>query len=112
MSVMYRTRQQLRGIETGLVASDPKLAGILSVFGRLCAGQPLPAWEQMPSLRSRIQQAAALLVATITVVTAAISSDRSFAWLRTQRAQTAGHQSAARARREPRPKGPATRPRS
>ena len=42
------------------------------MFGRLCAGEAMPAWEQVPSRQDRIRQAAALIAETISVVAAAI----------------------------------------
>ena len=73
MSLNYRQQHQLRLIEAGLVRSDPQLAGMLGMFGRLSAGQDMPTWEQVPARRDRLRQAAALLVAAITIVTAAIN---------------------------------------
>src|SRR5262249_59395849 len=43
-----------------------------SVFGRLCAGQAMPAWEQVSCRHDRIRQAAALIAETISLVAAAI----------------------------------------
>jgi len=59
-------------IEVGLLRSDPQLAARLSVFDRLCAGQAMPAWEQVSSRHDRIRQAAALTAETISVAAAAI----------------------------------------
>ena len=59
-------------IEVGLLRSDPQLAARLSVFDRLCAGQAMPAWEQVSSRHDRIRQAAALTAGTTSVVAAAI----------------------------------------
>jgi hypothetical protein len=42
------------------------------MFGRLCAGQAMPAWEQMSGRHDRIRQAAALTAQTIGVAAAAI----------------------------------------
>lgn len=56
-------QSRLRRIQASLCRSDPKLAGMLGVFGRLCAGRRMPAWEQAPSRLDRIRQAAALLAA-------------------------------------------------
>ena len=39
MSLSHHQQYQLRLIEAGLLSSDPRLAGVLGVFGRLCAGQ-------------------------------------------------------------------------
>src|SRR5215472_11952183 len=59
-------------IETGLMRADPQLAEMLGIFGRLSAGQAMPAWEQVPTRRDRIRQAAALTVQAITLAAAAI----------------------------------------
>ena len=65
-------QSRLCRIEASLRRSDPKLAGMLGMFGRLCPGQRMPAWEQAPSRPGRIRQAAALLAKTATVIAAAI----------------------------------------
>jgi hypothetical protein len=79
MSLIHRQQHQLHRIETGLLRSDPQLTAMLGVFGRLSAGEVMPAREQMPSRRQSIRQAAALIrqataliVKTITVVADAI----------------------------------------
>ena len=72
MSLNHRQRYQLHHIEARLLRSDPRLASMLSVFGRLAAGQRLPAWEQVATRQDRIRQAAALIVKAITVMAAAI----------------------------------------
>jgi len=73
MSLSYHQQYQLRLIEAGLLTSDPQLAGMLGVFGRLSVGQAMPAWERVSSRKDRIRQAVALLIEAITVVAAAIS---------------------------------------
>ena len=73
MNLSHHHQNQLRLIEVGLLTSDPQLAGMLGVFGRLSAGQAMPAWERVPSRKDRIRQAAALLIEAITVVAAAIN---------------------------------------
>ena len=73
MSLSYHQQYRLRLIEAGLLTSDPQLAGMLGVFGRLCTDRGMPAWEQVPSRKDRIRQAVALLIEAITVVAAAIS---------------------------------------
>ena len=73
MNLSHHHQNQLRLIEGGLLSSDPRLAEVLGVFGRLCAGEAMPAWEQVPSRKDRIQQAAALLIEAITIVAAAIN---------------------------------------
>jgi hypothetical protein len=72
MSLNHRQRHQLYRIEARLLRSDPRLASMLSVFGRLAAGQRLPAWEQVATRQDRIRQAAALIVKAIAVMAAAI----------------------------------------
>ncbi len=73
MNLSHHHQNQLRRIEVGLLTSDPQLAGMLGAFGRLCTDRGMPAWEQVPSRKDRIRQAAALLIEAITVVAAAIN---------------------------------------
>ena len=72
MSPSHHQQHQLQRIETGLLRSDPQLTAMLGIFGKLSAGQTMPAWEQVPTRRDRIQQAAALTVEAITLAAAAI----------------------------------------
>ena len=72
MSLSHHHQNQLHLIQAGLLRSDPQLAARLSVFGRLCAGQAMPAWEQVPCRHDRIRQAAALTAETISLAAAAI----------------------------------------
>jgi Protein of unknown function (DUF3040) len=72
MSLSPHHQNQLDLIQAGLRRSDPQLAARLSVFGRLCAGQAMPAWEQVSCRHDRIRQAAALIAETISVAAAAI----------------------------------------
>ena len=72
MSLSPHHQNQLHLIQAGLLRSDPQLAARLSIFGRLCAGQAMPAQEQVSSGRDRIRQAAALIAETISVAAAAI----------------------------------------
>ena len=72
MSLSHHHQNQLHLIEAGLLRSDPQLAARLSVFGRLCAGQAMPAWEKVSCRQDRIRQAAALIAETISVAAAAI----------------------------------------
>jgi len=72
MSLRHHHQNQLHLIQVGLLRSDPPLAARLSMFGRLSAGQAVPAWEQVPSRHDRIRQAAALIAETISVAAAAI----------------------------------------
>ena len=72
MSLSHHHQNQLHLIQAGLLRSDPQLAARLSIFGRLCAGEAMPAWEQLSSRQDRIRQAAALIAETISVAAAAI----------------------------------------
>ena len=71
MTLSHSEQSRLSRIEASLRRSDPKLAGMLGMFGRLCAGQRMPAWEQAPSRLGQIRQAAALLAAAVAVAAAA-----------------------------------------
>ena len=72
MSLSPHHQNQLHLIEAGLLRSDPQLAARLGIFGRLGAGQAMPAWEQVPCRHDCIRQAAALTAETISVVATAI----------------------------------------
>jgi len=72
MSLNHRQRYQLHLIETHLLVSDPRLAGMLGIFGRLCAGQGMPAGEQVPSRQVRLRHAAALLAEAVTLAASAL----------------------------------------
>ena len=72
MSPSHHQQSQLHRIETGLLRAVPQLAVMLGIFGKLFAGQAMPAWEQVPTRRDRIGQAAALTVQAITLAAAAI----------------------------------------
>ena len=77
MSLSSHHQNQLHLIQagllrSGLLRSDPQLAARLSMFGRLSAGQAMPAWEQVSTRHDRIRQAVALIAETISVVAAAI----------------------------------------
>ena len=72
MSLSHHHQRQLHRIETGLLRADPQLAAMLGIFGKLFAGQAMPAREQVPARRDRIRRAAALTVQAITLAAAAI----------------------------------------
>ncbi len=72
MSLNHHHQRQLYRIETGLHGADPQLAAMLGIFGKLSAGQAMPSWEQVPTRRDRIQQAAALTAQAITLAAAAV----------------------------------------
>ena len=73
MSLNHRQLHRLYRIESGLLRSDPQLAAMLAMFGRLSAGQHMPAWEHIATRKDRVRQAAALIVKAITILVAAIS---------------------------------------
>jgi hypothetical protein len=73
MSLYYRQQYQLHLIETRLLRSDPRLAGMLGIFGRLSVGQAMPSWEQVSSRKDGIRQAATLLAEAVTIAAAALS---------------------------------------
>ena len=72
MSLSHHQQRQLHRIESGLLQADPQLAAMLGLFGKLTAGQAMPAWEQVPARRDRVRQAAALTVQAVTLAAAAI----------------------------------------
>jgi len=72
MSLSHHHQRQLHRMETGLLRADPQLAEMLGIFGKLSAGQAMPAWEQVPTRRDRVRQAAALTVEAVTLAAAAI----------------------------------------
>lgn len=59
MSLNYRQQRQPQRIESLLLRSDPQLAAMLAMFGRLAAGQRMPVREQAATRLDRIRQAAA-----------------------------------------------------
>ena len=72
MSLSHHQQRQLHRIESGLLRADPRLAAMLGIFGKLSAGQAMPSWEQVPTRRDRVRQAAALTVQAATLAAAAI----------------------------------------
>ena len=72
MSLSHHQQRQMYRIEAGLLRADPQLAAMLGIFGKLSAGQAMPAWEQVPARRDRVRQAAALTVQAVTLAAAAI----------------------------------------
>ena len=72
MSLSHHHQRQLYRIETGLLGADPQLAAMLGIFGKISAGQAMPAWEQVPAKRDRVRHAAALTVQAVTLAAAAI----------------------------------------
>jgi ABC-type phosphate/phosphonate transport system permease subunit len=72
MSLSHHQQRQLHRIESGLLGADPQLAEMLGIFGKLSAGQAMPSWEQVPTRRDRVRQAAALTVQAVTLAAAAV----------------------------------------
>ena len=72
MSLSHHHQRQMYQIESGLLRADPQLAEMLSIFGKLTAGQAMPAREQVPARRDRVRRAAALTVQAVTLAAAAI----------------------------------------
>src|SRR3977135_4034373 len=56
MSVIHRRLRQLDRIESGLNRSDPRLGEMLRDFGKLSAGEAMPAREQGSSGRHGIRR--------------------------------------------------------
>jgi len=71
MSLSHHHQRQLYRIESGLLQADPQLAAMLGIFGKLSASQAMPSWEQVPTRRDRVRQAAALTVQAVTLAAAA-----------------------------------------
>jgi hypothetical protein len=72
MSLNHRQQRQLYRIEFRLLRSDPKLAAKLTMFGKLSAGEYMPAWEQIATRLDRIRQAEDLFVKAVAFMAAAI----------------------------------------
>lgn len=53
MSLSAREEQVLTSLEDGLALADPRLASLLTIFGRLTSGEEMPAREKIPAVRRR-----------------------------------------------------------
>lgn len=73
MSLHYRQQRQFSVIEAGLRRSDPQLAAIWAMFSRLCAGERMPAWEELRSGQGRLSRAVTRILAAIAAAAAAVS---------------------------------------
>ncbi|MBO0816596.1 MAG: DUF3040 domain-containing protein [Actinobacteria bacterium] len=73
MSLCYRERYQLRGIEAALFRSDSHLAAMLDVFGRLYSSQEMPASEQVHSRKNRDRRAVIRIAAAFAAAALALS---------------------------------------
>jgi hypothetical protein len=64
MGLPVRQRRVLDHIERALLGSDPRLAALYSIFGRLAQEEPLPRFEQLRSgLLVRVAMLGAILAA-------------------------------------------------
>jgi Protein of unknown function (DUF3040) len=72
MSLNYHQQRQLDSIESRLLRSDPQLAAMLAMFGRLCAGQRMPVREHAATRLDRVRQAAALIAKAVAAMSAAM----------------------------------------
>jgi DUF3040 family protein len=72
MSLSHHHQRQLYRIESGLLGANPQLAEMLGIFGKLSADQVMPSWEQVPTRRDRVRQAAALTVQAVALAAAAV----------------------------------------
>jgi hypothetical protein len=74
MSLNHRQQRELQRIESRLLQSEPHLAAMLAVFGKLSAGQRMPAREQVATTRmDRMRQAAVLITKAIAGMAAAVA---------------------------------------
>ena len=73
MALNYHEQRQLHSIESRLFRSDPHLAAMLTVFGRLTAGQRMPGWEQAATRLDLARQAAALIAKAAAAMATATS---------------------------------------
>jgi len=55
MTLPRRQRRLLEAIDHQMTSTDPRLAWMLATFGRLWAGEPLPACEQLHTRTSRFR---------------------------------------------------------
>lgn len=53
MALPRRQQRLLEAIDHQMSGADPRLAWLLGTFGRIWAGEPLPAREQLPTRASR-----------------------------------------------------------
>lgn len=72
MSLNRSQQHQLHRIESRLYRSDPHLAAMLAVFGRLSVGQRMPAWEQIATSQGNVRQATAMIAKALAIIVAAL----------------------------------------
>jgi hypothetical protein len=65
VTLPYRQERLLRRTARALSESDPDLASMLSIFGRITAAERLPAWEQRRPRLAWVGRAALWPVAAI-----------------------------------------------
>jgi Protein of unknown function (DUF3040) len=68
MSLSRRQQRLLNQIDEAVSRSDPRLAGMLAVFTRLTAGEPMPCREQLRTLVGWIRAALVLAATAITTL--------------------------------------------
>lgn len=62
-----REQHRLRRIDAALGRSDPQLAAIMALFGRLYRGEAMPAWEHGPRRLGRLRRSAAWILVALAV---------------------------------------------
>jgi Protein of unknown function (DUF3040) len=58
-------QHQLRRTEAALLRSDPQLAAIIAMFGRLYRGEAMPARDHRPRPLGRLRRSAAWVLAAL-----------------------------------------------
>jgi len=72
MSLPFRERRLLRGIERGLGCSDPRLASMMAFFDRLAADEGMPRHERGPLAIVRMCSVMAAIAAAVFRVVARV----------------------------------------
>lgn len=65
MNLTRCEQRQLRHIEAAVRRSDPRLAAIMGMFGRLYSGEEMPASEHEPRSQNHLRRSAAWIVAAL-----------------------------------------------
>ena len=65
MNLTRCEQRQLRRIEAAVRRSDPRLAAIMGMFGRLYSGEEMPASEHEPRPQNHLRRSAAWIVAAL-----------------------------------------------
>lgn len=72
MSLPYRERRTLRGIEAGICCSEPILASMMALFSRLAADEDMPRHERGPRAIVRLWAVTLAICAAIVHVGARV----------------------------------------